>query len=54
MDGVENVLDFVLGALGINRSRSRRRRQKRRMRRRRQYVESGTVADSPDGSMMVE
>ena len=48
VDGVGDVLDFVLGALGINRSRSRRRRQKRRMNRRQQYIEPGPVGDSRD------
>ncbi|KAF7512225.1 hypothetical protein GJ744_002387 [Endocarpon pusillum] len=46
--GVRDVLDFVLGTLGINRSRNRRRRQKWRMNRRQQDIESGTVGDSRD------
>lgn len=56
VDGVENVLDFVLEALGINRSRSRRRRQKKRRRRRQQQqqvTELGPVGGSCDCSMRV-
>jgi hypothetical protein len=54
MDGMENVSDFVLGALGMKRSRSRKRRQKRRMRRQQPNVESGTVGESRECSAMVE
>lgn len=42
VDAMKNVLDFILRALGINKSRSQRRRQKKRMRRRQQqHIESG-------------
>jgi CorA-like Mg2+ transporter protein len=55
VEGMENVLDFVLGALGTNRSiRSRRRRQKRRMRGQQRDIESGIVGESHECSVMAE
>lgn len=54
-DAMQNVLDFVLRALGINRSiRSRTRRPERQMRGQQRDIDSGIVDESHEFSVMAE